>query len=70
MALVLCYVQSRWGLLELDSQAYMLSRVPIDISLGYSLVVSLASFVLLTALMTIPTAVLSRMKPDGSLKTK
>lgn len=70
VALVLCYVQSRWGVLELDSQAYMLSRVPIDISLGYSLVVSLASFVLLTALMTIPTAVLSRMKPDGSLKTK
>lgn len=70
LALGLCLVQSRWGVVELDAQAYMLSSVPIDISWGYVLLVDIISFVLLTALMMIPTTVLSRMKPDGSLKTK
>lgn len=70
LALGLCLAQSRWGLIELDSQAYMLSSVPIDISWGYVLMVDVLSFILLTALMMIPTTVLSRLKPDSSLKTK
>lgn len=70
LAGVLCFVQLRWGVIELDSQAYMLSRVPIDISWSYTLAVDVLSFILLTALMMIPTTVLSRMKPEGSLKTK
>lgn len=68
VGLVVCGAQAQWGVVRLDAQAYMLDRVPIAVNTGDLLLVNGLTFVVITALMVVPTALLSRIKPDDNLR--
>ncbi|MFR9602934.1 MAG: FtsX-like permease family protein [Rikenellaceae bacterium] len=70
IALVLCGVQSRWGVLKLEASGYMLSEVPIELGVGWIVGLNLGVVVVVLAVMTIPTRIVATIKPDEIMKYK
>lgn len=68
IGLTLCALQYYFGWLTLDADAYLLSRVPIWISLADLIIINLGAFVVITLLMTIPTMIVSKIEPAVTIK--
>lgn len=68
VGLALCYAQSQWGLLALDSESYMVATVPMQVDLLAVLALNLGSFLVITLAMTIPTMIISRITPSQSIR--
>lgn len=68
VGLTLCFAQARWGIISLDAQAYMLNRVPIDVNLWDVVMVNVTTFGVITSLMIVPIAILSRIKVDDNIR--
>lgn len=68
IGLALCLVQYYFGLLTLDADAYLLSQVPIDVSILDLLLINISSFLIITLLMVVPTLIVGRIDPSESVK--
>ena len=67
IGLALVLVQKWWHVVKLDAEAYMLSEVPVE--LGWWLVtLNVATIVAPVVWMIIPTMVVSRIKPDVTMR--
>lgn len=64
----LAMVQKFTGLVRLDPEAYLLSSVPIEWGWDWWLGLNVLTPLVLTLLLTLPVAVVSRIKPDQTLK--
>lgn len=64
----LALIQQHTQLLKLDPTGYFLSAVPIDLSIGWILTLNICSFIVILALLTIPTLIISYIKPDTTLR--
>ena len=56
------------GLVRLDPEAYLLSAVPVEWGWDWWLGLNIASPIILVALLSIPVAIVARIKPDQTLK--
>ncbi len=68
VGLGLCAVQLLWHPVKLDRTGYFLTEVPIRIEWGWWTALNAGSFVLLVVLMTLPTMIVTLMKPDTTLR--
>ncbi len=66
--LALCLAQQQWGLIPLDQASYMVDTVPVHIDWLQLLILEAISFVAITLLMALPTAILSRLTPDKAIR--
>lgn len=64
----LLVVQHLTGIIALDPEAYLLSAVPVAFGWGWWLAVDLLLPLVLLALLMIPVAITSRVRPDQTLK--
>lgn len=65
-----CFLQKTFKIIPLDSESYYMSYVPISFDWLTILVLNLVTVLLVLAVITIPTLVVSRMKLIESLKFK
>lgn len=65
---VLLGVQHLTGIVALDPEAYLLSAVPVAFGWGWWLAVDVLLPLILLALLMIPVAITSRVRPDQTLK--
>lgn len=65
---VLLGVQHLTGIIALDPEAYLLSAVPVAFGWGWWLAVDVLLPIVLLALLMIPVAITSRVRPDQTLK--
>ena len=68
IGLGLMAVQHFTGVFKLDAEAYILSSVPISFELWWWLGLNLLVPLVLVVLLSVPVAVISRIKPDQTLK--
>ncbi len=64
----LCLLQASTGWVRLDQAGYFLTTVPIDLDWGWWLLLNLATFVVLVALLTLPTLIISLILPEKSIR--
>jgi len=64
----LCLLQACTGWVRLDQAGYFLTTVPIDLDWGWWLMLNLATFVVLVALLTLPTLIISLILPEKSIR--
>ncbi len=65
-----CFLQKTFKIIPLDSESYYMSYVPISFDWLTILILNIVTLLLVTAVITIPTLVVSRMKLIESLKFK
>ncbi len=68
IGLGLMAVQHLTGIFKLDAEAYILSSVPVSFELWWWLGLNLLVPLVLVVLLSVPVAVISRIKPDQTLK--
>ncbi len=70
VALALCLAQSHWGILKLEASGYMLSVVPIELSVGWVVGLNVGVVAVILLVMIIPTRIVATIKPDEIVKYK
>ena len=64
----LCLVQKWTHLVKLSSEGYLLSEVPVSLGWGWWLALNAGFVVAIVALLVIPTAVVSTVKPEETIR--
>lgn len=67
-ALALCLIQQWFHVLPLDPANYYLDSVPMQVGLGWLVILNVVMFVLSMLMMLIPSAVISRIVPSKSIR--
>lgn len=63
-----CLVQKYFEIIPLDQSSYFISTVPVNLSLGYLLIINAGTLAAVLLMLVIPSAVIARIKPEKSLK--
>lgn len=66
--LAICLVQWMWHPVKLDRAGYFLTYVPVEFGWGWWAALNAGSFLVIVVLMTLPTMIISMMKPDTTLR--
>lgn len=61
-------VQQKFKLIPLDSQAYFLDSVPVEIIPGQMIVLNVAAIIVSAAVLLIPTSIISTISPASTIK--
>ena len=61
-------LQRYTGVLRLDEEGYMLSRVPVDFGVWWWLALNIALPAVMVALMSLPAAIISGIKPEQTMR--
>ncbi len=64
----LCLLQRTTHLVKLNSEGYLLSEVPIALDGGWWILLNIGFVAAIVALLVIPTAVVSRIKPEETIR--
>ncbi len=68
IGLSLCFIQAKFGILQLNPEVYYLDRVPIDIAWWHILLLNLVTLAVCLLAMLGPSALISRILPTKALK--
>ena len=68
VALALILLQQQFHLLPLDPESYYISFVPAKITIWQVLALNAAAIVIATAVMALPSMIISRLKPASILR--
>ncbi|MCB0429544.1 MAG: ABC transporter permease [Flavobacteriales bacterium] len=64
----LCLLQQYFGIIPLDQSSYYLSQVPINLQLSHLLIMNAAAFVVIVAVMILPTYLVAHVSPVRALR--
>lgn len=67
-ALLLCWIQSQFHLVHLDSESYSMDTVPIDLNPWIFVAISCGTLVICLLALLLPTAYVSRIEPAKTIK--
>ncbi len=67
-AIIICLIQQWFHVLPLDPANYYLDSVPMQVGLGWLVILNVVMFVLSMLMMLIPSAVISRIVPSKSIR--
>lgn len=70
IALTLCYVQDRWGVVKLDAASYSMSLVPVDLNATTFIVISVATLAVCLLALLLPAAYISHISPAKTIKSE
>ncbi len=68
MGLTLSFIQQRWQPITLDSEGYLLSAIPIDLSAGWVLLLNVAVVAAILLLISLPARFVTRIEPCEAIK--
>ena len=68
VGLVICLVQQWFHVIPLDPANYYLDCVPMQVGLGWLVILNVVMFLLSMLMMLIPSAVISRIVPSKSIR--
>ena len=70
IGLVLVAVQAVWHPIKLNPEGYILSELPVSVSLWWWLLLNVATLAATVVAMVLPSTMVARIKPEQSLKYK
>lgn len=68
IALALVWAQERWQLVTLDPQTYYVEAVPMEINVLYTIIINIATLILSTLILIIPSYLVSHIHPAQSMR--
>ncbi|MBQ8046098.1 MAG: ABC transporter permease, partial [Bacteroidales bacterium] len=70
VALALCFLQSKYNIVTLDSESYSMSFVPVDINLWIFVLVSIGTMVACLLALLIPTGFIAKISPAKTIRVE
>ncbi len=64
----LALLQKQMGLVKLDASGYFLSVVPIELNAGWIVALNVGTFVVILALLVLPTSIVGRVSPEKTIR--
>jgi len=68
IALILCWVQWKFGIIALDQESYYLDKVPISIHLLHLILINIGATVAILLMLILPSAIISKISPETTIK--
>ncbi|QZE14496.1 ABC transporter permease [Halosquirtibacter laminarini] len=68
IALILCFIQKKFGIIPLDKSSYYVDTVPIELNFTYLIILNVATLIITLIMLIIPSMVISRISPDKAIK--
>jgi lipoprotein-releasing system permease protein len=68
VALTLCALQLKFHFAKLDETSYYIDHVPIEINWGLILLINIATFILCTLAMLIPSRIIAKITPVKAIR--
>jgi lipoprotein-releasing system permease protein len=68
VAIMLCLLQQKFGIIKLSQQDYFLSTVPININLWYILLLNAGTLIVCMLMLIIPSFIISRISPVKAIR--
>lgn len=67
IGIIVCILQQQTGIISIDPEMYYMDRVPIEFS-WLLIPVNIAMFILSTAIMVVPSMIISKIEPSKAIK--
>jgi len=68
IALLLCGIQWKFGIIELDQESYFLDKVPISLHLIKLISINIGAAASILLMLTLPSALISKISPEATIK--
>ena len=68
LGLTICWIQKKYGIIELDEANYYISVAPIDVQLSNLLLINIACFFITIIFLVLPTYLVTRISPMKALR--
>lgn len=68
IGLSLCFIQEKYGVLQLNAEVYYLSQVPIELNWMHWLLLNVATLLVCLSALLLPSIVISRISPVKAIK--
>ncbi|MCD8282593.1 MAG: ABC transporter permease [Prevotella sp.] len=68
MAIVILLVQRVFGIIKLDAETYYVSRVPVDFNIPLFIIINVATLLVCTLVLLLPSFIVSNIKPAKAMR--
>ncbi len=68
IALALCYLQLRTGVIKLNQESYYISVVPVNVQLLHFLIINAGTLLICTLMLIIPTYIVTKISPVKAIR--
>jgi len=68
IALVLCWLQWKFGILTLDQESYFLDKAPISIHFWQLILINIGAAAAILLMLVLPSAIISKISPETTIK--
>ena len=68
IALVLCWLQWKFGILTLDQESYFLDKAPISIHFWQLILINIGAATVILLMLILPSAIISKISPETTIK--
>ena len=68
IALILCWLQWRFGIITLDQESYFLDKAPISVHLLHLILINIGATVAIFLMLILPSAIISKISPESTIK--
>ena len=68
IALILCWLQWKYGIITLDQESYYLDKAPISVHLLHLILINIGAAAAIMAMLILPSAMISKISPESTIK--
>ena len=68
IALILCWLQWKFGIITLDQESYFLDKAPVSIHLLHLLLINIGAAAAIMVMLILPSAIISKISPESTIK--
>lgn len=68
IGLAICFIQYQFHIIKLDQASYFLNRVPINLNLGYILLLNSGTLICIVVMLLLPSLIISRITPVKTIR--
>jgi len=68
IALILCWLQWKFGILTLDQESYFLDKAPISLHLWQLFLINIGAAAAILIMLILPSAIISKISPETTIK--
>ncbi len=68
IALILCFIQWKFGIVSLDQESYFLNKVPISIHLFQLVLINIGAAAAILLMLILPSAIISKISPETTIR--
>ena len=68
IALILCWLQWKFGVITLDQESYFLDKAPVSIHLLQLILINIGAAAAILLMLLLPSAIISKISPESTIK--